>query len=530
MRNHSAILILIVGLGLGTVMAIPAAPATDQAKIAQLVTQLGSDNFRKRDAAKKELDAIGEPALEALGKAAKSTDMEIANNASALIAKIEARAENSRLIAPTYVELSFKETPVAEAVAELARKSGYPIFLGGDKSKLADRRVTLETGKVAFWKALDMLCEKASLVEGNANPAADLPALPTSGIQPVQIQPAQPNPVQLRRPPVSPVNDGAIVLFDGKTPIGPVHVEGAIRIRAIKSASHQAIGSAPEGEIGVLVDVKAEPKIQIQQILGVKIDKAVDNHDQALTPAMLSSNSNSPIDERDQLRQIRRIQLLGQASSNTVVANDRGQMQIAARLKKGGKEATSIKELRGTVSLKMRTSVEEIVAVENILKAKGEIVMGKSGAKLIVNDVKKEENGDIKVDVELQCPHEIQAQQKNQPVLGPQPRQGGGIGILVVPGTPLGVPPPPPIKAQVPVAALAIFNPFGLDLVDAKGVPLALIQIHNSKNTYRPTLRIVTTTMTFRSTKEQEASKLVFLGTRMATVEVLFLLKDVVVK
>jgi uncharacterized protein (TIGR03067 family) len=42
--------------------------------IAQLIKRLGDDSFAKREAASKELEAIGEPALAALQKAAASTD------------------------------------------------------------------------------------------------------------------------------------------------------------------------------------------------------------------------------------------------------------------------------------------------------------------------------------------------------------------------------------------------------------------------------------------------------------------------
>jgi hypothetical protein len=44
--------------------------AADAARIARLVRQLGSDDFDEREAATKELEAIGEPALAPLRKAA----------------------------------------------------------------------------------------------------------------------------------------------------------------------------------------------------------------------------------------------------------------------------------------------------------------------------------------------------------------------------------------------------------------------------------------------------------------------------
>jgi hypothetical protein len=122
MRNFTVILTTIFTLGIGTLLAVPA--TTDQAKIEQLIQQLGSNNFRQRESASRELDALGEAALPELRKAAKNNDMEVATRAKALCEKIEARVQNHKLIAPTYVDLNFKDTPIEEAVGRV-RKCRY---------------------------------------------------------------------------------------------------------------------------------------------------------------------------------------------------------------------------------------------------------------------------------------------------------------------------------------------------------------------------------------------------------------------
>lgn len=61
-------------------------------RIATLIRQLGHDQFAKREAATKELDAIGEPALDALRKAAAADDdPEIQRRAEQLIRAITGR-------------------------------------------------------------------------------------------------------------------------------------------------------------------------------------------------------------------------------------------------------------------------------------------------------------------------------------------------------------------------------------------------------------------------------------------------------
>ncbi len=66
---------------------------TEAERIARLVKQLGDDDFAKREAASKELDGIGEPALPALRKAAASSDdPEIRRRAERIVRDIAARA------------------------------------------------------------------------------------------------------------------------------------------------------------------------------------------------------------------------------------------------------------------------------------------------------------------------------------------------------------------------------------------------------------------------------------------------------
>src|SRR5262245_8638210 len=81
------IMLLIVSGGL-----LGEQPAESMAdRIARLVKQLGHDEFAKRNEASKELDAIGEPALPALRKAAADGEAEVQRRAERLIASITGR-------------------------------------------------------------------------------------------------------------------------------------------------------------------------------------------------------------------------------------------------------------------------------------------------------------------------------------------------------------------------------------------------------------------------------------------------------
>lgn len=88
------VLALTLGAGLAHAQATPPtppAPAPQQKEgIPELIRKLGDASFETREAAQRELERIGRPALKALDEAAKSQDPEVATRASEAIARIRA--------------------------------------------------------------------------------------------------------------------------------------------------------------------------------------------------------------------------------------------------------------------------------------------------------------------------------------------------------------------------------------------------------------------------------------------------------
>jgi uncharacterized protein (TIGR03067 family) len=91
-------------------------------RIAALIRQLGDKEFAKREAASKELDAIGEPALEALRKAATDDDAEVRRQSAQLLGAVTgrlcaaaARKEMAKLQGTWYtVSTNYKGTATGE--------------------------------------------------------------------------------------------------------------------------------------------------------------------------------------------------------------------------------------------------------------------------------------------------------------------------------------------------------------------------------------------------------------------------------
>ena len=66
----------------------------------------------------------------------------------------------SDYLAPKMVKLNLTNVSVVDAIAELSRQSGYGIQIVGDRSVLANRMITLQTGEVSFFQAMDQLCRQ----------------------------------------------------------------------------------------------------------------------------------------------------------------------------------------------------------------------------------------------------------------------------------------------------------------------------------------------------------------------------------
>jgi hypothetical protein len=99
----------------------------DAARVSRLVRQLGDNEFRKREEASKELEAIGEPALGALRKAESDDNPEVRRRAGRLVQTIVARGR------------------AAAARKELARLSGSWEAAGGVKMTIRGDRFTSST-------------------------------------------------------------------------------------------------------------------------------------------------------------------------------------------------------------------------------------------------------------------------------------------------------------------------------------------------------------------------------------------------
>lgn len=483
-------------------------PAADAERVEKLIRQLGSTLFPVRSQAAAELEKLGPAALEPLRKAAASDDRELSARAGELLQKVETKIFTERMLAPKRLRLAVKDASVADAVARLAKLSGYPVEISGDSKKLLDRKITLDTGETTFWDALEQLCAKADLQHlvpvqpeqpkamGGGPVVINIGNLPKVGGPPVKPNPVEPAPASPQ-----PEVRSKVLLADGRTPERPTQLAGSIRIRAVPDT-----GKMQPGEIRLVLEASAEPRLREFGIIATPlIDKAIDDQDQKLVAAPMPMPQNPNPGGGNGINIAMKngqVFINGQPAGGSAAPKHR---TMPVQLRLGEKPAKSLKELSGTVLVQaLKDESEMLVSVNNIIKAAGTKVKGKDEHELEIVAVEKLADGDLKIQLVLHRPGEA------------NPRANNGVNnIAVINGRVL-------INGQ-PVGAGGV-GPARLEpreypkLTDAKGAthaPVAGREL-DGKKTYELIYRL-----------PGEPAQLVFSGQRAFTFAVPFTLKNV---
>lgn len=519
------LLTVLIGAGLALMLSLPspAEEAPNKEQIDKLIDQLGSGVFAEREKASKELAAIGVPVLEALRKAAKSDDAEVRKRAEELIPKIERQAESLRVLAPKRLHLVYKDTPLTEAVADFQKKSGYSIHLHDPEGKLKERKIALDTGATTFWHALELFCAKAELTEASMEDLLQVPRPPgvVPGGAPAPL--ALPRAVPIRMPGRRgmPGMSDQIILKDGKANKRPADDRSAVRVRVLSKSDLS--GNAPDGEIILPLEVTLEPKLQWQNLQSIRVEKAVDDRGQKLAQVIPQVEGGGNM----------AIALPGggvvfqQGNGGYLMLGGGLRQQFPIQLKKGGKAAKSLKELKGVLTAQLLTEARPVIVADK-LKA-GETFKGEEGGSLKIVEVKSEE-GHTTLRVELEPPpldKVVPAQQT--------PAMGGFGAPIRVPRA--GKMLPAPVIQQGGRVAIAVNATFvgsisGLSIQDDKGNALPIragqTQLRVMQQANGMQTRNMTFTLSCLHDKDKgQPAKVVYLGSKRATVDVPFTLTNV---
>jgi len=259
-------------------------PARSQ-DVAAHIAKLASSKFFERDHATRELLRIGQPAVEPLRSASRSTaDMEVKVRAESIVSAIEARILNEALIRAPKIALKFDRAPLEVALGEVNKKTGLSLVLSPKSGKSPKEPVTLDTGEVPLWEAVEKFLAVAGLVEdasvepANSDPRApDLPRaprpIPAPGLD--QEQQAQ---------------DKNIRLIAGKNS-EPVSNGTILRVKLLSKNSRRLNGS---GEIDLTLDVTPAPSANCGGFIGVEVRRAIANLGLAMAQSYSGSGSADP--------------------------------------------------------------------------------------------------------------------------------------------------------------------------------------------------------------------------------------------
>jgi hypothetical protein len=365
-------------------------------KIDLYIALLGSKEFAQRQQATDALLVLGGDALPALYQAAAGKDAEVGQRARMLITKIENKLQAAQVLAPKKVHLVFKDTPLPEAVAALAKQSGYAVQLHGEPGQYANRPVTLDTGETTFLQALSLLCEKAGLTPLEEKKAEDAPKKKVGGTsvivinKPVKKTPKdilKPLPDQLPRP---------MILGNGKFLPAPAHFLGAVCLGVEQVIPGPA-------DVQIKFKVLLEPGLYWEDILGLRIDKVLDEHSQKLAHEIKPFQKAAvPVP-------------VGGGGNNVVVINGKvvggpatspkeKAKELSLRLLKADKLSTKLKELSGVVFALIRGPTEDLVVVDKVLQAKGKKIVGKKAGSVEVFSVAPQPGGLIKLELAVEFP------------------------------------------------------------------------------------------------------------------------------
>ncbi len=347
MRNAAGVLVLLTILTLGPGRTPACKP--DERAVSRLIGQLGSRKYAEREAAARKLAAVGEPALPALRRAARTAELEIRRRAEQLVRRIEVEAEAARLLAGKRVRLVYKDTPVLEAVEDLAARTGLDLRIEGDAGDLEGRTLTLDSGETTAWEALAAFCRKAGLSEaGTAAPPAD-------GME------------------------GAVRLADSRAAAPPTQRSGALRIRALP-ATGRADRDGPV--CGFVIEAAPDPSLPWYGLAGVRLSRAVDERGQELVRPS-PPDPGTPVPAAEPGRPA-----VWDAVSGRPVAARADRRTLPVWLAACKQPSARLAEVRGVLTIQLPV-VRELLTVDALPEAEGKVFTGEHGWSLKVLQVSR---------------------------------------------------------------------------------------------------------------------------------------------
>lgn len=341
--------------------------------ILDLIERLGSQKYVERDRATRELIRIGKDALPLLRKETSSSDMEVRQRVDTIINTVEARMRNDSLIRPTRLALKYDKQPLDSVLADVNKKTGLKLMLDPKSNKDPKQQISINTGEVPFWEAVDKLLESAGLDENVAGPPAPNPKENARARQFVGGGIGGMPRNALYGPQSVQAIDKTIRLVERRSAVASA-TSTIARIKALPANFPALIAGKSANEIAITLDVTPEPSVSWIGIVDVEVRRAMDEHGTSLTQSLVRNNSTTLNDAN------------WQAGVPIMILNGRPvavdpdlfelagaplqQRHVSFRLLSNDIPSKMLNELEGTVFANVLTPSQTLVTIDNLLTAK----------------------------------------------------------------------------------------------------------------------------------------------------------------
>lgn len=312
--------------------ALPPDPA-----VAALVRNLGAADYKAREKAGRDLEALGDKALPHLRQAlATSTSPEVTRRLAVLVGKMD----HDRLVNPRRVTLAPKSRTAKELCDEIARQTGYRIEFQGNPGA-GDARHTAGFDNTPFWVAMDAVADLAGATVSTNGYDDDAVMVNAYG--------------QATRTPY--------VTYAGPFKIAATNINLSRSLPLVGNDPRGMMFARPAESVNLQFNLYSEPK---NPMLGMSLQPAVvsaeDDLGQSLAPP--PQNPNNPFGGRTAY--------YGGGSYRSF--NLSGSLNLV----RGGREAKTIRSLKAKVGVNLLSGVIPEVTVPDPVKAKNLKVTGRT--------------------------------------------------------------------------------------------------------------------------------------------------------
>lgn len=371
--------------------------------IAELTARLGDRDYSVRESAQAEL-LRGDPAVLPLLELTMRTETnpEIRERVETILAELKKRGERSRFLKAEPIALRFQATPLKTAVAEVRKLARIAVELA-PSVKDANRPITLDTGPLPIWEAVERFRAAAGLEEVfQVEPA--LPASNTGNgfgngrnflVYPQSTPAVAPTP---------------IVWIDARTPTVASSADrsGMLRVTALPARFpiHRRIRG--EGMTVLYLDVTAPQHFAWSESGPVRIDYAEDQSGRPLTAAALPSPP-PPTNGFENIVFLNNGMMmnLGESTSRygAVGPKPANPRYAAVPVRTDDRSTSSLRVLQGSLRGEVTIPDEAILTIDDLSAVVGKVYQLGVDATFVVVDLKTSAEGTRTMKIKITAPN-----------------------------------------------------------------------------------------------------------------------------